>query len=551
MKKQMTIATRLILAFSLMIVLLLVCVGAAVRGYNNLNENLKSIVSINNAEIEYAARMNLAVQQIRIAYRNAVIYEDAANIAKATESYSKARDDFDSNMKKLKAVLDDPASETTQPEREIFAEIERVLPEARSGAELVLKFGSENKAEEAKLALAKVSGANSALAGACDKMFNLQQELNVKAAKESEGIYHNTLTQLLVLAGIAIVIAILLVLFIVRNLTRTLGGEPHYASEIMREFANGNLMVAVNLRPGDKTSVLASLYGAIEKIRTIMVDVKSSADNLSSAAVQVSATSQSLSQTSQQSAASIEQTSASIEEMSSSINQTSDNAKVTESIANKAAREAADGGETVRHTVTAMRQIADKISIIDDIAYQTNLLALNAAIEAARAGEQGKGFAVVAAEVRKLAERSQVAAQDIGEVASSSVKLAERAGELLEEMVRSSSKTADLVQEISAAASEQATGVNQVNSAVQQINTATQQNSASSEELASTAEELSGQAENLQDLISFFRLDEGHASRRRTSNSTRRSTVSASPQKSYVMGSKANVDIDESDFTRF
>jgi methyl-accepting chemotaxis protein len=160
----------------------------------------------------------------------------------------------------------------------------------------------------------------------------------------------------------------------------------------------------------------------------------------------------------------------------------------------------------VEETVSAMKQIARKIAIIDDIAYQTNLLALNAAIEAGRAGEHGKGFAVVAAEVRKLAERSQVAAEEISQLATGSVSLAEKAGGLLSDIVPSIQKTADLVQEISAASSEQNAGVGQINGAITQISTAVQQNAAASEELASTSEEMNAQALELQSIMAFFTL---------------------------------------------
>jgi PAS domain S-box-containing protein len=167
-----------------------------------------------------------------------------------------------------------------------------------------------------------------------------------------------------------------------------------------------------------KTSFYADLCAnfnqLLDTVTATLSEVRSAADQLSAASEQVSQTSQSLSHGASQQAASVEQTTASLQEMSASVKQNADSATVTDGIATKAASEAMDGGQAVSQTVDAMKSIATKISIIDDIAYQTNLLALNAAIEAARAGEHGKGFAVVAAEVRKLAERSQVAAQEIG-----------------------------------------------------------------------------------------------------------------------------------------
>lgn len=262
---------------------------------------------------------------------------------------------------------------------------------------------------------------------------------------------------------------------------------------------------------GEFDELKVAVNTTVDRLAQTIAQVRSAANALSSASEQVSSTAQSMSQGSSEQAASVEETSASVEQMSASINQNTENSKMTDGIAGKAAKEADEGGEAVRRTVTAMKSIAEKIGIIDDIAYQTNLLALNAAIEAARAGEHGKGFAVVAAEVRKLAERSQVAAQEIGEVAGSSVELAEKAGKLLDEIVPSIKKTSDLVQEISAASEEQSSGATQINSAMDQLNKITQQSAASAEELAATAEELSGQAEQLQELMGFFKVDLGNA----------------------------------------
>jgi methyl-accepting chemotaxis protein len=360
---------------------------------------------------------------------------------------------------------------------------------------------------------------------------------------------------LLTILGIGLLVGFGTATWIIRGIMSQLGAEPPVILEIAEKIASGDLESELIHGKGKVVGVLAAMITMRNKLVSVITEVNRSSIALSAASQQVSGTAQSLSQGASEQAASVEETSASVEEMGSSINQNSENARVTDGIATESSNAAKDGGESVFATVQAMKDIAGKITIIEDIAYQTNMLALNAAIEAARAGEHGKGFAVVAAEVRKLAERSQVAASQISELTGESVKVAEKAGGLLEKMVPDIARTAELVQEITAASEEQASGVGQITSAMQQLDQVTQQNAAGSEELAATAEEMRGQSESLIEMISFFKLQSNTSNVASKAASGR---VSSSPNASKTRQSgdpkktaDLSADIDVKQFKRF
>jgi methyl-accepting chemotaxis protein len=277
--------------------------------------------------------------------------------------------------------------------------------------------------------------------------------------------------------------------------------------------ANGDLTVDLKKR-SEKDELMQSLTEMVKSTANIIAEFQAASNNISASSQQMSSTSQEMSQGASEQASSAEEVSSSMEEMAANIQQNTENAQQTEKIALNAAEGINKVNVASDQTLRYMQEIADKVSIIGEIARQTNILALNAAVEAARAGEHGKGFAVVAAEVRKLAERSQISAVEIDSLTKNSVRATEESGKLLAAIVPEIGKTAKLVQEIAAASMEQNSGANQVNNAIQQLNQVTQQNAAASEEMATSSEELASQAQQLLDMISFFKLETSEKGKR-------------------------------------
>ncbi len=259
---------------------------------------------------------------------------------------------------------------------------------------------------------------------------------------------------------------------------------------------------------GDFSEISNNLNSMIENLSRFAIDVQKTAEQVAAGSEQLNTSAHQVSEGSSQQAGGVQEISSSMEEMSSMVNQNAENAQQTAQIAGKASQDAQKGSRAVNETVQAMKSISEKILVIEEIAGQTNMLALNAAIEAARAGKYGKGFAVVASEIRDLAKNTRNAAKDISILSSGNIEIAEKTIVLLEEMVSGIQKTAELIEDISASNTEQASGIHEVNLAIQQLDLTIQQNAASTEEMAATSQHFTFQAETLRKTASFFEISE-------------------------------------------
>lgn len=536
--RNLNIAPRAALSFAVIALLVFILGGFALLQMSEMHKQsaevdenwLPSIVALNQANQNF---LRLRTVSIRLLLRR----ETALN----EEDYKRAEE---LRGELSKAVSSFELTANSPEEKLLLGKFVRAKDLYLKGQDRVIELNRRSELAEAQGIVAgpmQVQGDE--MASALDELIAFNDKGAEVAALRTNEAFETARNGIMVAIALAALATIALALLFTRSIVTPL----NEAVKVAEVIAAGNLTQNIQVEGQDEPArLLAALKNMQQNLRTTILGISDSSNQLASASEELSAVTEDATRGLHQQSNEIEQAATAVNEMTAAVDEVARNAVTTSEASRESDLIARHGREQVIKTVDAIGQLAQEVTttagdvehlagkvrdiskvldVIRSIAEQTNLLALNAAIEAARAGDAGRGFAVVADEVRALAHRTQQSTQEIEQMVSGiqqgtdkavaamqssngrardTLEVARAAGKALDEIAVAIGQISERNLVIASASEEQAQVAREVDRNLVNIRDLSIQTSAGANQTSASSQELSRLAVDLNTLVARF-----------------------------------------------